>query len=85
LLQGGHFNHTTQKIKYVPSWNAIRFAITFVNTIDKDVIVNTCTKGLRSGAFVVAELCSTLCNGTKMRGERNEMQVVDEELEDGRD
>lgn len=81
LLQGGHFNHATQKIEYIPSWDAVRFAITFVNTIDKDVIVNTCTKGSRSGAFVVAELCSTLC---KMRGEGNEMQVVDEELEDAR-
>ncbi|KAF8344939.1 armadillo-type protein [Amanita rubescens] len=86
LLQGGHFNHTTQKIEYIPSWDAVRFAIMFVNTIDKDVIVNTCTKGSRSGAFVVAELCSTLCNGpTKMRGEGDEMQVVDEELEDARD
>ncbi len=85
LLQGGHFNHATHKIDYIPSWDAIRFAITFVNTIDKDVIVNTCTKGSRSGTFVVAELCSTLCNGTKTRGEGNEMQVVDEELEDARD
>ena len=81
VLLGGHVNHATQKIQYIPSWDAVRFAITFVNTIDKDVIVNTCTKGSRSGAFVVAELCSTLC---KMRGEGNEMQVVDEELEDAR-
>ena len=85
LLQGGHFNHATQKIDYVPTWDAVRFAIAFVNRIDRDVIVSTCTEGLRGGAFVVAELCSALCSGAKMRGEGSEVQVVDEELEDARD
>lgn len=85
LLQGGHFNHATQKIDYVPTWDAVRFAVAFVNTINKDVIVSACTEGLRGGAFVVAELCSALCSGAKMRGEGSEVQVVDEELEDARD
>ncbi|KAK2463945.1 hypothetical protein APHAL10511_003996 [Amanita phalloides] len=85
LLQGGHFNHTTQKIDYIPTWDAVRFAIAFVNTVDKDVVVSTCTKGSRNGAFVVAELCSTLVNGTKARNESSDMQVIDEELEDARE
>lgn len=85
LLQGGHFNHVTQKIDHVPTWDAVRFAVAFVNKVDKDVVVSMCTEGLRGGAFVVAELCSALCGGAKVRGEGSEVQVVDEELEDERD
>ncbi|KAF8625336.1 hypothetical protein AX17_006878 [Amanita inopinata Kibby_2008] len=87
LLQGGHFNHSTHKIDYTPTWNAVRFAIVFANTIGEDVIVSMCTKGERGGAFVVAELCSTLANGTKkidIEGAGN-MDVIDEDLEEQRE
>ncbi|KAM6495204.1 Armadillo-type fold [Amanita muscaria] len=60
LLQGGHFNHANQKVDYTSAWNHVRFAIAFANTVGQDVIVSMCTKGSRGGAFVVAELCSTL-------------------------
>ncbi|KIL59772.1 hypothetical protein M378DRAFT_168911 [Amanita muscaria Koide BX008] len=86
LLQGGHFNQATQKVDYTSAWNHVRFAIAFANTVGQDVIVSMCTKGSRGGAFVVAELCSTLVLGTAnlVHGEEGNMDVVDEELEEER-
>lgn len=57
LLQGGHYNHTTNAIERVS--DAAAFASQFVNTVGMDATVAMCV-GDGNGAFVVAELCEAL-------------------------
>ena len=60
LLQGGHYNHTTNSIERVS--DAAAFASQFVNIVGKDATVSMCV-GDGNGAFVVAELCEALVRG----------------------
>ena len=60
LLQGGHYNHTTNSIERVS--DAAAFASEFVNIVGKDAAVAMCV-GDGNGAFVVAELCEALVRG----------------------
>ena len=60
LLQGGHFNHTTNSVERVS--DAAAFASQFVNIVGKDATVAMCV-GDGNGAFVVAELCEALVRG----------------------
>jgi pumilio family protein 6 len=60
LLQGGHYNHTTNAIERVS--DAAAFASQFVNIVGKDATVAMCV-GDGNGAFVVAELCEALVRG----------------------
>jgi pumilio family protein 6 len=57
LLQGGHYNHTTNAIERVSDTAA--FASQFVNIVGKDATIAMCV-GDGNGAFVVAELCEAL-------------------------
>jgi len=68
LLQGGHYNHTTNAIERV-SDTAV-FASQFVKTVGRDATVAICV-GDGNGAFVVAELCEAL-----VRGELSEEKVT---------
>ena len=63
LLQGGHYNHTTNSIERVS--DAAAFASQFVNIVGKDATVAMCV-GDGNGAFVVAELCEALLRGNLM-------------------
>jgi len=60
LLQGGHYNHTTNSIERVS--DAAAFASQFVNIVGKNATVAMCV-GDGNGAFVVAELCEALVRG----------------------
>ncbi|KAF8801167.1 ARM repeat-containing protein [Phlegmacium glaucopus] len=60
LLQGGHYNHTTNSIERV--LDAAAFASQFVKIVGKDATVAMCV-GDGNGAFVVAELCEALVRG----------------------
>ncbi|KAF8996016.1 puf family RNA-binding protein [Cyathus striatus] len=62
LLQGGHFNHRTKSVTPSPAWDATAFAVALVETVDKGVCVNACTKGETGGLFLMAELCTALVN-----------------------
>ncbi|KAF8154852.1 armadillo-type protein [Crassisporium funariophilum] len=64
LLQGGHYNHTTNAIERVPttSWDPAVFAAQFVNVLGQEATVAMCV-GAGNGAFVVAELCEALIRG----------------------
>lgn len=60
LLQGGHFNRTTNTVEPAPSWDRRSFAIQFVDTVDGDVMKGMCVNGDRNGTFVIIALLEAL-------------------------
>ena len=62
LLQGGHYNHTTNSVERASDATASTFASHFVQIVGKDATVAMCV-GDGNGAFVVAELCEALIRG----------------------
>ena len=64
LLQGGHYNHTTNTIERVDDsiWDSSKFAALFVDVVGSEAIVTMCV-GDGNGAFVVAELFEALARG----------------------
>lgn len=62
LLQGGHYNHTTNAVERVPEaqWDSSAFADSFVRVVGREPTVAMCTG---NGAFLVAELCEALLRG----------------------
>ena len=62
LLQGGHYNHTTNSIERASDATTSTFASHFVQIVGKDATVAMCV-GDGNGAFVVAELCEALIRG----------------------
>ncbi|EAU87141.1 puf family RNA-binding protein [Coprinopsis cinerea okayama7 len=71
LLQGGHYNHKTQSIEPARDWKPAAFAVQFVNTLGKDLVVAMCTKGEQNGCFVVAELCQALVSGDEKEARKS--------------
>jgi pumilio family protein 6 len=80
LLQGGHFNHSTQRVERVPSvmWDATTFAVEFVNEVGREATVGMCV-GKGNGAFVVAELVEALNRGL-VEGEEGRKREIGEAL-----
>ncbi|KAF8965483.1 armadillo-type protein [Flammula alnicola] len=69
LLQGGHYNHTTNTIERVPttSWDSSVFADQFVRVVGPEPSVAMCV-GNGNGAFLIAELCEALIRGESNYG-----------------
>ena len=67
LLQGGHFNRTSKSIDKATRWDASSFAESFVSALGPDVFVAICTKGDRSGAFVIAEALAACSSDAKAK------------------
>jgi pumilio family protein 6 len=65
LLQGGHYDRTSQAISRIqPSiWDSTAFASKFVRQVGEKATVGMCT-GQGNGAFVVAELAEALLRGS---------------------
>lgn len=72
LLQGGHYNHSTNSVERVPtsSWDTSVFASEFVTVVRREQIVAMCV-GNGNGAFVVAELCEALIRGDVATGRKS--------------
>ncbi len=74
LLQGGHYDRTSQVVSRIqPSiWDSTAFASKFVRHVGKEATVGMCT-GQGNGVFVVAELAEALLRGSSndiMEGQR---------------
>ncbi|KDR73166.1 hypothetical protein GALMADRAFT_251738 [Galerina marginata CBS 339.88] len=69
LLQGGHYNHSSNTIERVPaaSWDSSSFAEQFLKVVGREPTLAMC---LGDGAFVVAELCEALIRGEAADGRR---------------